>query len=138
MMNEMNTLLFRLLNQQATGVDNDTLHQSQTSPVENENCESVVTLDIETICESKLTSETMNENENPDEINDNGLYISEIVLSESQCEEELNVEEDAHEDAHEENNTTEYNCDIETTDDYQDIRSEPVSLIVSELLENAL
>ena len=152
MMNEMNMLLFRLLNEQ----QKRNQHMDQTA-----------------VIDEHIKSDCL-EHANPnaggchdDVMNDNGLYSSEmteIILSEpSNMVEEHQQHEHEHQDQdhdehqdqdhdehqdqdHDEHQDQDQDHDEEVEpeircasprDDYRDICSEPITLVVSELLENA-
>jgi hypothetical protein len=165
MMNEMNMLLFRLLN------DQQKMNQQMVQPaiVEHTNPTSVeranANIESDNVCDNTADHSTNDIQIHDDGMNDNGLYSSEmteIILSEPSNmvehqddqdqfhvddpdeEEEQEPEPEHTDDQHQheyqdqdQEEEPEIRCITPRDDDYQDIRSEPVSLIVSELLENA-
>jgi len=152
MMNEMNMLLFRLMNEQQK--ISEAAQQAAQAAMMNAHAHA----ETETIHIHEPVMEVVaNEIEIRDDgLNDNGLYSSEptepteVILSEQEQEPIVQEESDNepverqaesddndNEHGHNDEEEPEYRSITPTYDDYNDIRSEPVSLIVSELLENA-
>ena len=173
MMNEMNMLLFRLLNEQQL------MKQQQVQPanVEHTNPISVekANADKETpnVCDNTADQPTNDIPIHDDGMNNDGLYpteMTEVILSdpsnmvedpddksqfhvddqaeehaeeeeqeEAQEEQEQEEQEEEYEEEQDQDqdDEPEFRCITPRDDDYQDIRSDPVSLIVSEILENA-
>ena len=171
MMNEMNMLLFRLLN------DQQKMNEQMVKPavVEHTNPISVeranANIESDNVCDNTADHPTNDIQIHDDGMNDNGLYSSEmteIILSEpsnmveyrdhqdqfhvddpdeeeeeeqkSELEQEPEHTDDQyqyHDQDQDQEEEPDFRCITPRDDDYQDIRPEPVSLIVSELLENA-
>jgi len=171
MMNEMNMLLFRLMNEQqkiseAAQQAAQQAAQAAQAAMTNAHAHAETNHSHEPVMEIVANEIEIRD----DGLNDNGLYSSEpmevVILSEQEQEPIVQEESDNeplesdnhdnnhdhdhdnnhdHDHDHDNNHDHDHNDEEEpdyrsitpTYDDYNDIRSEPVSLVVSELLENA-